>query len=99
MDPLVIGSCRSPFVVAVGLPGPRGLPGTSEEEAVYAKRVDFVGDTLLYRGEAVVGAAESAPVWRIRRITFTGDDMTEEWASGSAAFDKVWADRLTLGYS
>ena len=80
--------------------GTQGPPGVSSvEEAVYAKRVDMVGDLLIYRGEAVVGAAESAPLWRIRRITLTSDDMTEEWAGGNAAFDKPWTDRVTLGYS
>jgi hypothetical protein len=84
-----------------GTQGPSGPPGPSltEEETVYAKRVDMVGDSLIYRGEAAVGSAESAPVWRIRRITLTGDDMTEEWAGGNAAFDKAWADRAALGYS
>lgn len=82
---------------AQGTQGPPGV--SSEEETVYAKRVDMVGDALIYRGEAAVGAAESAPVWRIRRITLTGDDMTEEWAGGTAAFDKAWTDRATLGYS
>lgn len=79
--------------------GSSGPPPISEEDAVYAKRTDMVGDTVIYRGEAVVGSAESASVWRIRRITLTDDDMTEEWASGTAAFDKAWTDRAVLGYS
>ena len=88
-----------PSVLEVGLIGPQGPAGTNEDDMPYAKRVDFVGDTLLYRGEAVPGAAESAPAWRIQRLTFVGDDVTYEWASGSAAFDKVWADRAALSYA
>lgn len=74
----------------------------SEEDQVYAKRVDFVDDqNLLYRGEAATGTAESAAAWRIRRITFVGDeeDVVEEWADGNANFDKVWDDRASLTYS
>jgi len=65
----------------------------------YAKRVDFVGDTLIYRGEAPPGTADSVPAWRIRRITIGGDDgdVTEQWAA-AAAFTQVWADRLSLDY-
>ena len=100
--PQVLNSGRAPFVIAAGLPGPRGLTGPSggEDEAVFAKRVDFADDTTIYRGEAAVGTADAQPLWRIRRITLAGDgDVTEEWAGGTAAFDKVWADHLTLGYS
>lgn len=82
--------------------GPRGLIGPSggEDEAVYAKRVDFADDATIYRGEAAVGTTDAQPLWRIRRITLAGDgDVTEEWAGGSAAFDKSWDDRATLGYS
>ena len=68
----------------------------------YAKRVDFIGDTLIYRAEAVVGSLENAAAWRIRRLTIdvnSDDDIKEEWANGNATFDKIWNDRLTLDYS
>lgn len=84
-------------IVTVGIQGP---PGPSEEESVYAKRVDFVSDTLIYRGESAVGTANAQPLWRICRITIgSDDDVTEEWAGGTAAFDKAWTDRAALGYS
>ena len=96
--PQVINTTNKPFVVAVGIPGPRG-PAGGEEEAVYAKRVDMQGDTLLYRGEAAVGTLDATPAWRIRRITIALDgDVTEQWAGGTADFDKAWADRLSLTY-
>lgn len=100
--PQVLNSGRAPFVIAAGLPGPRGLTGPSggEDEAVFAKRVDFVGDSTIYRGEAAVGTTDAQPLWRIRRISLAGDgDVTEEWAGGSAAFDKSWDDRAAEGYS
>jgi hypothetical protein len=76
------------------------IPAPFEESPVYAKRVDFISDALIYRGEAAVGTANAQPLWRICRITIgSDDDVTEEWAAGTAAFDKVWADRAALGYS
>ena len=100
--PQVINTTNKPFVVAVGLPGPRGPAGPSggEEEAVYAKRVDMQSDTLLYRGEAAVGTLDATPAWRIRRITIALDgDVTEQWADGSAEFNKAWLDRETITYT
>jgi hypothetical protein len=75
---------------------------TPEEEEVYATRVDFDDDNnLLYKGQAAPGSSESSPVWRISKISFVGsdEDVVEEWAGGSASFDKVWDNRLGLSYS
>jgi hypothetical protein len=53
----------------------------------------------LYRGEAVPGSAESAAVWRIRKITIAVDnDVSETWADGNDNFDKAWSDRAGLSY-
>lgn len=85
--------------VVMGLMGPRGFPGVPEDEKVYSKRIDFVTEDILYRGEANPGALESAPVWRIRKITIAPDgDVSEEWADGDANFDNIWADRPILNY-
>lgn len=91
-------------VISAGIPGRPGANGVdgrdSEEFAVYAKRVDFVSDNLLYRGEAEVGSADSEAVWRVRKVVIAGDgDITETWAGGNALFDKVWDDRTTEVYS
>lgn len=68
-------------------------------ETNMARRVDFVGDTLIYRGEAAPGADETASVWRIKRIQFGVDgDVTETWADGVAEFAHVWTDRASLTY-
>jgi hypothetical protein len=92
----------------VGPPGPQGIPGVQGtsgliegEEIVYSKRVDFISDNLLYKGDATIGSLTSAPVWRIRQISIASldGDVTEIWAGGSALFDKVWDNRLNLTYS
>ena len=69
------------------------------QEMAYTVRIDFVSDSAMYRGEADPGASESDAKWRIKYVTFGADgDVTELWAGGTADFNKVWADRLTLTY-
>ena len=77
------------------------LPSTtSEETEVYSKRTDFVGTTTIYKAEAAPGTLESAALWRIRKLILAADDdVTELWAAGSAAFDKIWTNRDTYNYS
>ncbi len=80
--------------------GPAGQAGSTEEDMPYSRRTDFYSDTVIFRGEAVVGAGEADPVWRIRKLAFAQDgDVTETWAGGDAEFDKVWADRAALSYT
>lgn len=81
--------------------GPQGPQGISSEDMeVYSKRIDFINDNLLYRGEATPGSTESASVWRIRQISISSvdSDIVEKWASGNAAFINSWSDRLSLSY-
>ena len=73
---------------------------TTDEEMPYAKRVDFITDNELYKGEAAVGTTDGQPFWRLHKIVIGNDnDVTETWAGGNADFDKVWADRLTYNYT
>jgi hypothetical protein len=95
---------RRPLVVVNGrvqeLPLTDTLPAQGEEEMVYSKRTDFVGEDVIYRGEAVVGSSEGSSTWRIRKIFLDVDgDVTETWAGGTAAFDKAWNLRTTYVYS
>ena len=85
-------------VILAGAIGPRGL--NAEDIDVYSKRIDFVSDNELYKGEALAGSSETAAVWRIRKVLIEVDsDISEKWASGTTDFDKVWANRLALSYS
>lgn len=85
--------------VEVGIPGPPGPPGPATGETMpYAKRTDFVGDDVIYKGEAEPGSSENDAVWRISKITFVDEDATEQWAEGTASFDKVWSSRLSYNY-
>ena len=65
-----------------------------------AQRVDdTVNGTVLYVGDAVPGTLDAAASWRIKRITFTGQDSVTEWAGGVETRDKVWNNRLSETYS
>lgn len=77
-----------------------GSSGLSPEEELYSKRIDFISDSILYKGEAVVGALESDAVWRIRKIVIGVDgDITEIWADGDSNFNNIWNNRLNYSYS
>ena len=79
--------------------GPAGPAGESAEDSVKTeKRIDFVGDTVIYKGEAVPGTSDSDSVWQISKTTFVGDDVIVSWANGTANFDKIWSNRETYNY-
>lgn len=95
---------RRPLVVVNGrvqeLPLTDTLPVAGEEDMVYSKRIDFVSENILYRGEAQVGASEASAVWRIRKVVLATDgDVAETWAAGTAEFNKAWNLRLTYIYT
>ena len=48
-----------------------------------------------YFGWAVINSATSADVWKIMRITYSGNDFTLEWCDGNALYDNVWDNRAT----
>ncbi len=86
------------YVIAAGTQGPPGPP--AEEAQMYSKRVDFISDNELYKGEAAVGSLDTAAAWRISKVIIANDgDVSETWASGTANFNKVWTDRVTYLYS
>jgi hypothetical protein len=77
------------------------IPVTSGGVTSYAKRVDSVGESIIYIGEADVGESSSSASWRIQRVTFTdsANDVTIEWADGVSSFTKIWDDRADYTYS
>jgi hypothetical protein len=84
----------------VVLQGPKGADAPPpEEDMPFSKQVDFINDNLLYVGQAQVGSLTSATAWRIKRITIGSDgDISEQWAGGTANYDKIWDSRLTYQY-
>lgn len=94
----VIVEVNNPTTIVSGQPGPQGPVGISEDAVAYARQTDFVGEDVIYRGEAEAGSPLTSPVWRIRKITIVNDDISESWADGNTNFDNVWSDRYTLTY-
>ena len=73
--------------------------GTAVPEEILTKRIDFISDSEIYKGEATVGASETDAVWRIHKVTLAADgDLIEMWANGTADYDKRWSDHLTYTY-
>mgnify|MGYP001819400689 CR=1 FL=1 len=66
-----------------------------------ASRVDFVGEDIIYIGEADPGTLEAATAWRIKKLTISSvdGDVITEWADGNANYDNSWTNHLSHTYS
>ncbi len=62
------------------------------------QRIDESNPNEIYNGYAAAGAAASAPVWAIQKVSRRGNVTLYSWADGNENFDNVWDDRLTLNY-
>lgn len=99
VSPSIILTVVQVMYTQIGPVGPEGPPGLSEDAVAYARQTDFVGEDVIYRGEAEAGSPLTSPLWRIRKITIVNDDISESWADGNTNFDNVWSDRYTLTYT
>lgn len=95
----VVVEIESTTTLVAGQPGPQGPTGLSEDSVAYARQTDFVGEDVIYKGEAEAGTSLASPLWRIRKIVLSADgDVAETWADGNTEFDNVWANRASLTY-
>ena len=62
-------------------------------------RVDPTDGTVIYYGEANIGALTSESKWKIKRLIKINDEWLLQWASGDTLNNNAWDDRLTLNYS
>ncbi len=62
----------------------------------FALRLDTDG-SIDYVGEAAIGTATSAPLWRVKKIDST-NGVVVQWA-GTGVFNQVWDNRASLTYS
>jgi len=72
-------------------------------EAFLAQRID-PGTAPMgqpeFIGFAAPGSLEGEAVWSIKRMTYTGNTITEvNWQNGTNAFNAIWDDRAILSYS
>lgn len=65
----------------------------------FTKLVDFVSDTVFYKGEALPGTLTSAASWRISKGTLGAlGDVTIQYAS-TGVFNQIWDNRISLTYA
>lgn len=63
-----------------------------------SQRIDEVSATLLYIGEAVIGALDTDPVWKIKKILTSGSQTAILWPDDGNGYVHSWADRASLTY-
>ena len=59
---------------------------------------DAPDSNTYYIGEAPFGAATTDPIWRIKRLVFSGANFTLDWADGNDEFNKIWDNRTLFTY-
>lgn len=77
------------------------LPVEVVREEQFTQALAYTAGGLTeYVGEAFPGTAASSAGWRIKKLTYSGTNVTDvKWASGTSKFDKVWDDRASYVYS
>ena len=67
----------------------------------YQKQYAYdAGGNVIYEGWAAPGIATAAPLWAIKRYTYSGSNVVaEQWAGGNACEAYIWDDRSSLNYS
>ena len=90
---LVAPQETSLYLSDVGLQGP-----ANEDDLAYDLEIDDTSTpSATYIGQADPGTDVATAGWRIKRI-LEGTGTSVDWADGTAAFDKVWDDRLAYTY-
>jgi len=64
-----------------------------------ALEYDVASATETYIGEAEAGSATSGALWRVRKMTTTGSDISIKWADGDTLFNNIWDNRASLTYA
>jgi len=72
---------------------------TDERRFTTAIEYDDSGNPI-YVGEAESGSGKSDEKWRIKKLIYSGSNVTDiQWAEGSTSFKFAWDDRATYSYS
>lgn len=79
-----------------------GVVKTTEDN--YKVRIEYTtisaSDYPLYVGKAAPGSASSAAVWQVKKLAYSGTNVTQvDWADGNDSFDNIWDNRASLAYS
>ncbi|MDE2015951.1 MAG: hypothetical protein KGJ89_04995 [Patescibacteria group bacterium] len=76
-------------------------PQAVEPQASYTMLFDYDGSgNLIYLGRAGIGSLTGNPVWQIKKLNYSGSNMTSiQWAGGNESFTNIWDNRASLSYS
>ena len=71
------------------------------DERRYTTRIEYgSSNNPIYVGETESGSGESDKKWRIKKLTYSGSNVTQiDWCEGSQGFRFAWSDRATFSYS
>lgn len=62
--------------------------------------IAYSGANAEYLGYAIAGSSKASPVWLIKKLTYSGSDVTDvQFANGTATFSSIWNNRTSLSYS
>lgn len=69
-------------------------------ERPLTQKLAYSGNLVEYTGESSPGTPTSEAKWRIKKLTYSGTNVTGTvWAKGNAEFDKIWNNRTSYEYS
>ena len=97
-------------IITVGVTGPAGIAGTSEEDILLTASeerdivndIPAIGDFTIYDGVAIAANANTASaVWLITRRVIdssAGYDSSKRFANGSNSYNQIWDNRLSHAY-
>lgn len=70
-------------------------------DLLLTQAIAYNGSNLTeYIGYAIPGSAKSAPVWLIKKLTYSGSLVTDiTFANGVIAFNQIWDNRASLSFS
>ncbi len=80
---------------------PANVEALNAIKSTYTTVIEYdASDNAIYVGEAKPSTKQDASGWRIKKITYDGNNPTDvKWAEGSNAFGFIWDSRTTYSYS
>lgn len=71
------------------------------EDDGYTQRLAYTSSGMPeFIGLASPGTATSATSWKIKKLVYTGTNVTSIiWADGNKKFDNIWDNHASLSYS
>ena len=79
-------------------PDKNGVVKTTDHH--YTEKFSYTGASMVqYHGWALPGTATTGSFWKIRKLTYSGTDLTDiQWADSNTNFDNAWDARTSQSY-